>query len=277
MRILFLDDSYQKASGLLGYGGFCVEPHRIRALGQDVDELKRLAGIPPDVELKWSLPRDHFLRTEFAGNRQELYSRALDLLPSHGATALVALHYLKECYVFRDHGWSLERTAKWAIRQQLRFLAERFQNNCLHRSDDVGLIVCDEFGNRIDEDEVLQGFASDLLTGTQFADLAKIAMRPITAQSHHSSHVQIADLIVGIVTGAAGGNGYALELFPKIARLLCIRHSIRPYAGLFSSAVLGYGLKVFPTECQDRVAPILRELDDRLVATERGILERLAS
>ncbi|MHA1835163.1 MAG: hypothetical protein ACTSV7_14400 [Candidatus Baldrarchaeia archaeon] len=67
MRVLFLDDSYQKfnQNKYLGYGGYWLEADRIKPLTKGISDLKERYGIPSDVDLKWSPHPNHYLRTKF--------------------------------------------------------------------------------------------------------------------------------------------------------------------------------------------------------------------
>jgi hypothetical protein len=98
MKFLFLDDSYQKKSDYLGYGGFCIDGTNLRKMGDDIRALKKEFKIPESVEIKWSPPKKHFLRTRFKESRQDLYRAGVAILRSHDARIICAVHSLSECY-----------------------------------------------------------------------------------------------------------------------------------------------------------------------------------
>ena len=109
MRVLFLDDSYQREKKYLGYGGFWIEGTNIRSLTRDLRELKSKFDIPPDVNLKWSPEPDHYLRTEFTGKRHDLYQDAISLLDKYNARVICAVHDLGDCYGIRLYNWDFKR------------------------------------------------------------------------------------------------------------------------------------------------------------------------
>jgi hypothetical protein len=109
MKLLFLDDSYQKASNYLGYGGFCTDSLSARGMTNDIIQLKKEFKIPPGVEIKWSPSKDHFLNTKFKGKRKDLYLAAIGILEKHGAKIMCAVHSLDDCYPTM-HGWEMAKT-----------------------------------------------------------------------------------------------------------------------------------------------------------------------
>ena len=117
MQCLMLDDSFQLREMTLGLGGFIIDQDQIRALTISLNRLKRRFGIPPDVELKWSPTRDHFLNTSFKGKRNELYRAVLELLAVHDAQTMVTIHVLRDCHGMSKHGlrWTPFFGPLWAL------------------------------------------------------------------------------------------------------------------------------------------------------------------
>ena len=280
VKILYLDDSYRREERILGYGGYHVDGAAMRRIGDDVAALKNHYGIPPAVELKWAPPRDHFLRTRFTGRRHELYRDALAILERNGARVMCAVHFLNECYPLSLHGWTVDRTIRWAAKQQLKFLAERFQRPCLASGDDCGLIIVDEFGSREGQEALIEGFSLHMLLGTEYETLDRIGALPLTTSSKRSPHVQLADIVTGVIVAALAGSRYGVDLFEHVARCFLYNphEGSQGFASLLSTAVLGYGLKVFPRGCCTKVEPLFTELDRRYIVTgEKGIHLRSAA
>jgi hypothetical protein len=276
MRVLFLDDSYVKRNSYLGYGGFCIAGDLIRDLDAALLKVKHKHGVPGRVELKWSPPPQHFLRTKFKGVRQELYWDIIETLARFNARVLCAVHGLDQCYGVRIHGWSTERASIWAAKQQLKFLAERFETNDLLVYDAHGLIISDRYGDRDGEEDLIKDFSFDMILGTEYNDLDRIALPPLMADSRHTNLIQAADLVTGVIVATLGGSKHGAALFEDVARLFAFHphHGAVGFATMFSYAVLGYGLKLFPSAFSPPGLEHLKALDAKYIVTKEGVRER---
>ncbi len=278
MKLLFLDDSFQRDKGYLGYGGFCIDESEVVNISAGVTELKRRLRIPESVELKWSPPPRHYLRATFEGNRQQLYRTCIELLRDHGACVICAVHSLNDCYGRTTYGWDTRQTILWATRNQLKFLAERFEKPCLSINDDKGLMISDQSGDRGEESTLLEDISKTLRGGTQFRRFARICMPPLMTDSQFCLPLQLADVVVGIIVSALAGSRYGLELLPEVAMLFMKNphEGSDAFASVFSSSVLGYGLILFPVSFRPKGLELFREIDSRYTYTSEGIKERMA-
>lgn len=274
MKVLTLDDSFHKNARILGYGGFVVDEAELRNVELGVRAVKAKHGVPQDVELKWSPRPNHFLRSKaFEGKRPELYRDTLAILNDTEATVLCGVHYLEDCYGRKDHGWSVAKTKEWAAKKQLAYLAERFQRPVLSSSDGTGIIIADEYESRKGEQALIEYFRATMLEGTQFEQLDRIAVPVLTAPSTHSSHIQVADIVAGVVVGHLGGNPYAAEQFEPVA-LRCLRNpreGVTVFDSSLSEEVLGFGIKVFPGDSEPKATEQFSELDERYRVNQHGI------
>ncbi len=273
MKILYLDDSYRQGERVLGYGGYHVDSAAMRRIGDEVAALKDRYGIPRAVELKWAPPRDHFLRTRFGGVRHELYRDALAILERNAARVMCAVHFLNDCYGVSLHSWPMQQAIPWAAKQQLKFLAERFQRPCLASGDDCGLIIMDEFGSREGQEALIDGFQLQMLVGTEYETLDRIGCLPLVTSSKRSPQVQLADIVAGVTVAALAGSRYGVELFEAVARsfLYNPHEGATVFASMLSAAVLGFGLKLFPIGAHARVPALFADLDRRYIVTQAGI------
>lgn len=275
MQILFLDDSARDR--LIGLGGFAIDASQCREFSADLLAVKKRHGVPAEVELKWSPPRNHFLRTEFTGNRNDLCRDSVALLDAHKATVFVALHVTSECHGPKEHGWDQQRTRAWAFEEQLKYLSERFHRPYLEGLNDIGLIICDEYQRRGDEEEIIQSFSTVLNFGTQFENLDRLIANPLTTSSVNSPHVQVADLVTGIVVGGLVGSVYAIDQMPGLFR----RFLLNPFedenlvACSYTRAVTGYGIKVFPRSQDHLTSQLLEPFDSDHHVTREGIVDGL--
>jgi hypothetical protein len=276
MIILFIDDSYRSKDKYLGYGGFCVDEKYIRDLNQEVSQLKKSFKIPLSVELKWSPPPGHYLRKSFKGKRSDLYNAALDILETYDTKVICAVHAIKECYGYALHGWSLNRTALWAAKQQYMFIAERFEKPYLHHIDDYGLIISDKYESKDGEDSLIKDFSLNMVFGTEFCKFERIVLPPLMTISKYSAHIQLADIVIGIVISSLANSRYGIELFEKVSKLFMrnIREGSVEFISTFSSSILGYGLKVFPVSLNKRVYELFSELDKKYLVTREGLKRR---
>lgn len=275
MKVLFLDDSYQtfKDNKCLGYGGFSLEADRIKELSKGISSLKASFGIPSDVVLKWSPPPKHFLRTEFAGKRHNLYSDAISLLAQNDAQVLCAVHHIDSCYGVRIYKWDFKKTRLWATKQQCKFIAERFETVCLS-DDEAGLIIADHYSDIEGEVSLVKEVGIDFENGTEYCSFEGLCVPPLTATPQHCSPLQLADIVIGIVVSALTGNKYGLELFESVAKqfILDPHKDADAFSSTFSGGALGWGLKLFPSVFANQGWSVFRGLDERYVYnSEKGL------
>lgn len=276
MKFLFLDDSLQKGRNYLGYGGFCIDESDLVKLTTDLSNLKRGFNIPEEVELKWSPDQKHFLRTKFRGKRQEVYEACIKLLCKHGASIICAVHNLNDCYGKKLYAWDMKQIILWATKSQLKFVAERFEKPYLSTSDDKGLMISDQYGDRKAESTLMEDISNALKSGTQFRQFARICMPPLMTHSEYCSPLQLADIVVGIIASALANSRYGMELFEDLAMLFIKNphEGAVTFASTISSSVLGYGLVLFPPSFRPKGYELFRELDSKYVYTTEGIKER---
>lgn len=276
MKFLFLDDSFQRDKNYLGYGGFCIDESEVVNLTAGVTDLKRRLGIPEPIELKWSPSPRHYLRATFRGGRQQLYKTCIELLRDHGACVVCVVHSLDDCYGKALYGWDTRRTILWATRSQLKFLAERFEKPYLSISDDKGLMISDQSGDRREESTLLEDISNTLRSGTQFRQFERICMPPLMTDSQFCLPLQLADIVVGIIVSALADNRYGMELFEDVAMLFMKNPHERAisFASTVSGSVLGYGLILFPVSFRPRGLELFREIDSRYIYTSEGVEER---
>lgn len=276
MRVLFLDDSYQKfnRNSLLGYGGYWLDAECIKPVTKGISDLKERYGIPPDVDLKWSPDRNHYLRTKFRGKRHNLYTDAITLLIENNARVLCAVHHLDSCYGVRLYNWDYKRTRLWATKQQCKFIAERFESVCLSESNQTGIIIADHYSDFEGETSLIKDIGIDFENGTTYCSFDGLCIPPLTATPQHCTPLQLADVIVGIIVSALTENRYGLALFEDVAKMFVLNphKSATSFASTFSSGVLGWGLKLFPSSFASTGWYLFRDLDKRYIYTsERGL------
>lgn len=276
MKLLFLDDSFQRDRNYLGYGGFCVDELALVELIADLSSLKRLFHIPEEIELKWSPDKEHFLRTKFKGNRQEVYAACIRLLQQHKVLVICAVHDLSNCYGKQLYNWNIRQIILWATKSQLKFVAERFEKPYLLASGDRGLMISDQYGDRKAESTLLEDVSNALKSGTQYRKFSRICLPPLMTDSRYCSPLQLADIVVGIIVSALAKSRYGIELFNDVAMLFLKNphEGSITFASTISSSVLGYGLVLFPVSFRTKGYELFGELDGKYVYTSKGIKEK---
>lgn len=277
MKILFLDDSFLSSQSYQGYGGFCIDANRVRQLSADLRTLKKRKRIPWNVELKWSPPRNHYLRSKFKGCREELYREALTILRSNSARLFCMIHDLSKCYGVTEHRWTKEKAKLWVATEQLKYLSERFQHTYLENDQVDGLIISDNYASRKGEKAIVKKATAELITGTFFQKLDRVSMVPLMADSKYCFPIQLADLVAGITVAFFARGRYGSSLFPEIIDLFA--YNPHPgsisFASTYTASVLGVGIKLFPAELKRDVKDLLDDIDNKYVVTsEKGIHAR---
>ena len=275
MKVLFLDDSYLSDRKYTGLGGFCLDARSIRVLADDLCELKRSYRIPQSVEVKWSPSPEHYFRKQFNGSRSKLYEDILSLVKKHKGTVLCAVHGLKHCYGVKEHKWEYEKARRWAVGEQIKFLAERFQKTYLEPEDKYGLIVSDSYQSREGEESIINICMREIQSGTFFQKLDRIALAPLMTDSKYCLPIQIADVIIGVTVSYLCGGMYAIPLISRLAPLFAFNPhpNFKSFGSMYTASVLGVGLKLFPTrEMKSECIEMLNDLDDKYAITsEKGI------
>lgn len=237
MDVFFADDSSQRASRrglgkLVAFGGLAFEENELAPFAEDVDGIATRYGIPPEVELKWSPdPRkDRWLHEEFRDpQRRDCYSEVLHAAREHGGRAIVVV-------------WDTGRTSLQGVQAFDRcvdYLFERIETH-LQKENRLGLVVADRpGGGKSEEEAFLAAFLLRVTLGTGYKKGENVQLNVLTTPSHLLRHLQAADLVTGIATGAVGGNPYALALAGALNPLL-LRNAL--------GSIGGTGLKLFPQD-----------------------------
>lgn len=276
MHVIFLDDSHRR-NGYLGHGGFCIKDSDIGQLNTEIAKLKDDFHIPQDVELKWSPEPEHYLNTKFEGSRRQLYRKAISILHKCNTTAVCAVHDTKNCYGFTHNNWEPERLRLWATKQQIKYIAERFERPYLHTCDDNGLMVIDQYGGQEGQKSITEQASQDIYLGTKYRQFEKLCILPLTTRALYCPPLQLADIVVGIIVASLDGSNYALEHFEETAKLFLKNPHEKAisFASSFSAAVLGYGLTLFPQTFRTRGLELFVQLDSKYIHTSEGLEEKV--
>lgn len=231
MNILFIDDTEQLNKQYVGVGGVILHDDSLNNLYALFQHKKELHGIPAEVEIKWSPPKNSWLGQNLIEEaRISAYSDIINLVRSFNGKAIVAV-------VKRDEQGQNAIEAKWKC---IEFVTERFQFFLQEHEDRNGIIIADFPGSGKEEKELLQKYYQLLEKGTHYVKPKNIIMNLLTTESHLNPALQLADLVVGITTGMCTPyKEYALPYWDIVKRNLHCNQS---------GEVMGCGLKIFPRE-----------------------------
>jgi hypothetical protein len=278
MKILFLDDCFRRDKNYFGHGGFSIDEVDINGLCEDLSRLKRRFGIPYHIEFKWSPPRDHFLRTTFRGDRQQLYKEVIGLLQKYNVSIISVVHDLNDCYGIRNYNWDINRACLWATKQQFKYIAERFEKPLLLSKNDFGIIIADKYSEHRSEVSILKDVFDVVTFGSEYRKFSRICMNPLMAISNFCPPIQCSDIVIGAIVSALSDSRYAQNIFDNMG-LLFLRD---PHEGsisfdsTISCSVLGYGLVLFPQSLKAKGLQLFRRIDDKYVYDKEGVRERNA-
>ncbi len=278
MKLFFIDDSYYRRERTLGQGGIVVDETELRSLQDGIRAIKLKHKIPLYVELKWSPGRDNYLRTRFKGDTDQLYKDAFDLLHNHNCVCLCALHLLGECHGYKAHGWTINTTKKWAIDNQITYLAERFQKMLVVDNNSFGIMIMDRMQEYGSEADVVRALEFELLHGTRFEKLSNITLNLLSADSKLCAPIQLADLVIGATVNWICGGKRSQRLFPEFfTRFLHDGYGEphRMLSGLPSGVIIGYGLKLFPHALSWIGRNRFAEIDNNIIfRADSGFVEK---
>jgi len=234
MQFFFADDSAQNGarSGMgkiVAFGGVLTPADQLRTLTQRIDEIASRFGIPAGEEIKWSPKKGGWIYSNLQGeNRAKCYKEILNAAQAAGCKAVVTACDFEMRNLKPE--WGFERCVTYTLERVSTHLA---------KSSEQAIIIADRpSGGHKEADQFLTAFVDHLSSSHNHMLEETFSLNMLTAQSHMTRHLQIADLVVAITTAmVAGQTKWASEYFEIVK-------------GMFLQNVLGYiggtGLKVYP-------------------------------
>ncbi len=233
--LFFADDSKQRKpsrrgiKSLVGIGGICLPIQKTSSLTAHIDQLCVNYGFPPGEKFKWSPDRKLWMHRNLVKDRRaSFFQELLGITRIHDARAIV---------IVSDSTYETATGANSAEVDVFRMFLERAEIYCSYR-ESISLIVVDRpGGKRSDESKFLSDCLETLQTGTDYIIPEHMAHNVLCTDSNYSRLLQTADIIIGCVVAAIGGErNFALPLLERIIPLLH-RSSI---------SVGGCGVKLHP-------------------------------
>jgi len=243
MHILFIDDTEQSNKQYVGIGGVIFRDDSLSKIYALFKSKKELHNIPPNVEIKWSPPKDSWLGQNLKDEKRiAAYSDLLGLIPASDGKVIVA--------VMQSLGQDQTTAqAKWKC---IEFVTERYQFFLQGQTDRNGLIIADFPGNGKEDRELLEKYYQLLEEGTGYVKPKNIVMNLLTTKSHLNPALQLADLTVGITTAmCTARQQYAMPYWEIVKR--CFHTNL-------NGEVMGCGLKIYPREIiEEKLAALFPE------------------
>lgn len=236
MYAFFADDSAQNSARrgmgrLLAFGGVLVPATTLRQLENAVEDLARKHGLPPGEEIKWSPRRGSWIYENLKDKaRIDCYREVLIAARDLECKAVVAV-----CdYEMRNlkPEWGLERCVTYALERVSTYL-DNLEDSCIIVSDRPA-------GGHKEADKFVESFVEHLSSERNHMAPSSFAINLLAAPSHTIRLLQLADLVVAIITAMfAGQTKYAAEYF-DIVKSMFIKNALG-YIG-------GTGVKAFPDQ-----------------------------
>lgn len=233
MYFFFADDSSHegKREGmgkLVAFGGILIHYERLKSHCEAIEQILIDAGVPPGTELKWSPPRDNWIRNNLQGDtRTALYTDVLKCTSQHDGKAVV---------VVLDTGRTSENESE-AFDKCVDFVFERVSMH-LEKKNSHCVIIADRAKSQTDDNRFLTEFLTRIEQGTRYVNSGRVLLNVLTTHSHLIRQLQIADIVTSATTSMVAGNTqYADSVFEQIKPLLMKNNS---------HMIGGTGLKVYP-------------------------------
>lgn len=234
MQFFFADDSAQKGarSGMgkiVAFGGVLIAGDQLRTLSQRIDEIATSFGIPAGEEIKWSPKKGSWIYSNLQGDsRAKCYKEILTAAQEAGCKAVVTACDFEMRKLKPE--WGFERCVTYTLERVSTYLS---------KSSQQAVIIADRpSGGHKEADQFLEAFVEHLSSNHNHMLEETFSLNMLTAQSHMTRHLQIADLVVAITTAmVAGQTKWAAEYF-EIVKGMLLRNVL--------GNIGGTGLKVYP-------------------------------
>ena len=235
MYFFFADDSKQnnptrpRMGPLFATGGLFIAGDDLASLERSLENLCQRVGFPANEEFKWSPRRSSWMHRGLVENtRRGFFAEVLRICTTHHGTAVVILSDSTSCTPSDCANHEIFTT---------KMLIERVNNLAASRGSDAIIIVDRPGGGFPAERKFLSDCFETLRSGTPFVMPIKIAVNPITTDSHLIRTLQAADLIVSCTTSFISGQ---TTLAPETFEI------IKPMLSRDLGRAGGVGVKIHP-------------------------------
>lgn len=235
MYVFFADDAKQNQpsrehmGGLVASGGLFVDGDELALMEHELNDLCITNGFPRNEEFKWSPRRNTWMHHNLVeGQRREFFSSVIRICTSHNAKAIV---------IICDSQYRIPGDCTNHEMFVTKMLLERV-NNLANSVASTAIVVVDRPGGGIAEErKFLSECLHTLQEGTPYVMPEKIAVNPISTDSHLIRTLQASDLIVSCTTALVAGQ---TTLAPDIFE------SIKPILAQDLGRIGGVGVKIHP-------------------------------
>ncbi len=236
MQFFFGDDSAQQGARagmgkVVAFGGILTASDQLRPLSSKIDEIAEKYGIPDKEEIKWSPKKGSWIHGNLQGeDRANCYKEILCAAQEADCKAVVAACDFRMRNLKPE--WGFERCVTYAL--------ERISTHLAKASDQAVIIADRPSGGHKEADQFLAAFLERLSSNRNHMLEDTFSLNMLTAQSHMSRHLQVADLVVAISTAMVAGQTKWASKYFETVRAMMLRN-VLGYIG-------GTGLKVYPDQ-----------------------------
>ena len=224
---------------------FLMNGDDYKKLTNDFKSLKNEFGLP-QKEIKWA----HIwsLRScqkknntpkkskEFYFLKDFDYHTIIDFVEK----SLLLLKKLESCktiYTITDNKSDAKFSEKDLFKMHITSLLQRVQYETQIKSDDLTVLFFDPIGDK--KSKLLREIYFDIQTNGDFIkNYTHIKDSLNLEYSHHSTGIQIADFLAGVITGVLKGYDRSIEIFNK---------AVRPTLRNYNNKILGAGICEVPS------------------------------
>jgi len=216
---------------LVAFGGILIPSNKVLDHTAAVEAILTERGVPAGTEIKWSLPRNNWIRENLAGaDREDFFRKLIQATVSHEAKAVVIVWDCGRSYC--DPDTAFEKCVDFTF-ERVSMQLKECDSQCVFIADRPG-------GGRRDDNEFLANFLTRAEQGTRYVGGERVLTNVLTTNSHLVRQLQIADVIASVVTSVIAGNvTYTQSIFDEIKPML-FRNG--------SGTIGGTGVKLFPDD-----------------------------
>ena len=237
---------------------FLMNGDDYKTLTNDFKSLKNEFGLP-QKEIKWAhiwslrscqkknnIPKES---KEFYFLKDFDYHTIIDFAEK----SLLLLKELESCktiYTITDNKSDAKFSEKDLFKMHITSLLQRVQFETQMKSNDLTVLFFDPIGDK--KSKLLRETYFDIQTNGDFVkNYTHIKDSLNLEYSHHSTGIQIADFLAGVITGVLKGYGRSIEIFNK---------AVYPTLRNYNNKILGAGICEIPSNKskRDELRQILR-------------------
>lgn len=229
---------------------FLINGDDYKVLSEKFKKLKKQFGLP-QKEIKWahiwSLRSNQLKGQTPSENRDYYFLRDFDYhdLIDFAEQTLLLLNDIKDCkfiYTITNNKSDAKFPEKDLFKMHITSLLQRTQFETQTNKNDLAVIFFDPIGGK--KSQLLREIYFDIQTKGDFVKEYKNVKDSLNLEySHHSTGIQIADFLAGVMMGVLKGYDRSIDIFRK---------AVHPKLRNYNNKILGAGICEIPTNEKQR-------------------------